>query len=486
MGLPDVACCPQNGHGRGVKHGPGYHSPKDAQNGTPETLLYIPAIVSDASRPDYLMTVDVDFKSPQYQQVIHRTHLPNKGDEIHHTGWNACSSCNDPSMKRRNLIVPGFASGRIHAIDVDSNPRAPTIARILEPEALKKQAGVTWPHTAHCLGNGSLVLSTLGDAEGHAKGGFIELDQNLELKQGEWSDMTSDYGYDFWYKPRYDLIINSEFGSPQSFRQGFDPALVSSKFGSRLHLWSWQSKQHKQTIDLGPDGLIPLEIRFLHDPCRPEGFVGSALGSSILLIRPQETTPGDGKWREWQTSTVIKQLWTPVDGWALPEQPPLITDILISLDDKYLYFSNWIRGDINQYDISNPLEPKLVGRVFTGGSIRKGSAVTVTGGEFQNNQPEIPAIKGRVPEGGPQMIQLSLDGKRLYVTNSLLSGWDKQFYPDMVKNGSQLLRINVDNVKGGLSIDKDFLVDFGNEPDGPVLAHEVRFPGGDCSSDIWM
>ena len=29
------------------------------------------------------------------------------------------------------------------------------------------------------------------------------------------------------------------------------------------------------------------------------------------------------------------------------------------------------------------------------------------------------------------MLQLSLDGKRLYVTTSLFSPWDKQFYPDM-------------------------------------------------------
>lgn len=38
----------------------------------------------------------------------------------------------------------------------------------------------------------------------------------------------------------------------------------------------------------------------------------------------------------------------------------------------------------------------------------------------------------RVP-GGPQMIQLSLDGKRLYVTTSLYSAWDRQFYPNLIK-----------------------------------------------------
>jgi selenium-binding protein 1 len=84
------------------------------------------------------------------------------------------------------------------------------------------------------------------------------------------------------------------------------------------------------------------------------------------------------------------------------------------------------------------------------------------------------------------MLQLSLDGKRLYVTNSLFGPWDKQFYPEMVSKGSYLLQIDVDTEKGGLSINHNFFVDFGAEPGGPGLAHEVRYPGGDCSSDIWL
>lgn len=54
---------------------------------------------------------------------------------------------------------------------------------------------------------------------------------------------------------------------------------------------------------------------------------------------------------KWGTEVVIKQDAVQVEGWALPHLPPLITDILISLDDKFLYFSNWLRGDICQYNI---------------------------------------------------------------------------------------------------------------------------------------
>lgn len=42
----------------------------------------------------------------------------------------------------------------------------------------------------------------------------------------------------------------------------------------------------------------------------------------------------------------------------------LITDILLSLDDKYLYVSCWLHGDVRQYDISDRRQPRLVGQVM--------------------------------------------------------------------------------------------------------------------------
>jgi selenium-binding protein 1 len=84
------------------------------------------------------------------------------------------------------------------------------------------------------------------------------------------------------------------------------------------------------------------------------------------------------------------------------------------------------------------------------------------------------------------MLQLSLDGKRLYVTNSLYSSWDNQFYPAMAKQGSTLLQVDCDTERGGMKLNEKFFVDFGAEPDGPARAHEMRFPGGDCTSDIWV
>ena len=64
--------------------------------------------------------------------------------------------------------------------------------------------------------------------------------------------------------------------------------------------------------------------------------------------------------------------------------------------------------------------------------------------------------------------------------------WDNQFYLDIAKQGSYLLQIDCDTQQGGLTLNEKLHVDFGQEPHGPVRVHEMRFPGGDSTSDIWV
>ena len=72
-------------------------------------------------------------------------------------------------------------------------------------------------------------------------------------------------------------------------------------------------------------------------------------------------------------------------------------------------------------------------QLFLGGSICSDGQVKVTEDRELKSQPDALYIDGKRVEGGAQMIQLSLDGKRLYVTTSLYSSWDKQFYPNLAK-----------------------------------------------------
>lgn len=77
----------------------------------------------------------------------------------------------------------------------------------------------------------------------------------------------------------------------------------------------------------------------------------------------------------WQVAITVPAL--KVQNWLLPEMPGLITDFLISLDDRFLYFSNWLHGDIRQYNIEDPANPVLTGQVWVGGLVRKGGNVFV-------------------------------------------------------------------------------------------------------------
>ena len=444
--------------------GPGYASPEEAIRAPREKLLYTIALYAgtEIKKPDYLATVDVDPNSRTYGKVIHRLPMPNVGDELHHFGWNACSSCHgDEGKSRRFLIVPGIVSGRLHIIDT-KDAAAPKIHKVIEPETIKKKTKLSTPHTVHCLADGQVMISMLGDDQGNGPGGFLLLDENFDVA-GRWERDAGamKYNYDFWYQPRHNVMVSSEWAAPKTFSSGFKlEDVAAGKYGQQLHFWDWKERKIVKTANLGKTGLIPLEVRFFHDPDSTHGFVGAALSSNMFHWHKS----GD----EWKVEKVIEVQPVEVEGWDIPV-PGLITDLLVSMDDRYLYFSNWLHGDIRQYDISNPSKPKLTGQVWCGGLRDKAGKV-----------------QGKELDGGPQMLQLSLDGKRLYVTNSLYSVWDNQFYPAIAKQGSYLMQIDCDTEKGGLKINEDFYVDFGKEPDGPSRAHEMRYPGGDCTSDIFV
>ncbi|KAL5469066.1 hypothetical protein EMCRGX_G030258 [Ephydatia muelleri] len=429
--------------------GPGFATPLDAMKGPREKLIYVQCIYNGTGthKPDYLATIDCDPLSEQYSKVIHRLPMPYVGDELHHSGWNVCSSRHGDCKRERNrLILPALVSSRIYVIDTCSNPRA-IIGQVL------------WVMKTEMPKEDLLYLTVI----------------HLKWKEG---NNSTQFGYDFWYQVRHNVMISSEWGDPHAFLTGFNPKHVKEgRYGHTLHVWDWEKHVPIQDIDLGTgDGMLPLEVRFLHDPDEAQGYVGVSLSSNVFRFFKNENGT-------WDAEKVIDIPSNKVEGWMFPKMAAFVADLLISLDDSYMYFSNWVQGDIRQYDITDRKHPKLVGQAFIGRSMCKDENVILPDGE---EQPEPVYIGDRRIYGGPQMIQLSLDGKRLYVTTSLQSAWDRMFYPDMVKHGAVMLQLDVDTEKGGLKINKNFLVDFGLEPEGPALAHEMRFPSGDCTSDIWV
>jgi methanethiol oxidase len=121
-----------------------------------EKLAYVAALNPPGSAlNDAILVIDVDPASAHYGRRVGQIVVPNAGDELHHFGWNACSSAlcpyaPHPHIERRYLVVPGIRSSRIYIPDTKPDPRNPSIAKIIEPEEVFARAGHSRPHTVHC------------------------------------------------------------------------------------------------------------------------------------------------------------------------------------------------------------------------------------------------------------------------------------------------------------------------------------------------
>lgn len=196
------------------------------------------------------------------------------------------------------------------------------------------------------------------------------------------------------------------------------------------------------------------------------------------MISTEDLSASVWRWHRdgdrWAAAKVITIPAEPADTEALPPAlqpfgavPPLLSDINLSVDDRFLYASCWGTGELKQYDVSDPARPVQTGSVRLGGI---------------TDRVAHPATPSRPLAGGPQMVEVSRDGKRVYFTNSLYGAWDDQFYPDGV--GSWMAKVDTDPDAGvGLRLDERFFP-HGTDFRG-LRVHQVRLQGGDASSDSY-
>jgi selenium-binding protein 1 len=443
----------------------------------PETLAYVAMLNPDPQKPDALAVVDVDSASGTFGQLISQVNMPGAGDELHHFGWNACSSClcpysPHPHMERRYLVVPGMRSSRIHVLDTRPDPREPRLVKVIQPEEVMKRTGYSRPHTAHC-GPDGIYINALGSAEGKGPGGIFILDAETFEIRGPWeSDRGPQHlAYDFWWHLGHDTMITSEWGTPDMVEAGVNPELLlGGKYGHALHVWDLRKRVHQQVLDLGAEQQMVLELRPAHNPRETYGFVGVVTSlkdlSSSIWLWYRDGANGNSRWKIRKAIEIPAQ---PAAAEKLPALlkgfgavPPLVTDINLSLDDRFLYVSCWGTGELRQYDVSDPFNPVLTGTVQIGGIVQRASH---------------PGQPGRALNGGPQMVEISRDGRRVYITNSLYRTWDEQFYPDGIRGWIAKLDVNPG---GGIRLDERFLV----ETSG-LRPHQIRLEGGDASSDSY-
>ncbi|MDQ3454974.1 MAG: selenium-binding family protein [Actinomycetota bacterium] len=457
-----------------------YRSPGEAAAAPVERLAYVVAFDRAGEKSDALTVIDVDGDSDTYGQIVGWADLPTKGDELHHFGWNACSSAlmheghdmGEDGLQRRYLLLPGLRSSNVHVYDTHPYPANPTLVKTITAEELATKAGYSRPHTLHC-GPDGIFLSCLGGANGEeGPGGIALLDHNTFDVLRAWeTDRGPQYlAYDAWWHLTQNTLITSEWGTPSMIEDGLVPdLLLAGKYGHKLHFWDLAAGKHLQEIDLGAEYQMVLELRPAHDPDASYGFVGVVVSTADLSASIWRWyRDGD----QWAADKVITIPAEPADPDDLPPAlkpfgavPPLVTDIGLSVDDQMLYVSCWGIGELKQYDVSDPAHPREVGSVRLGG---------IVGQAAHPSAPDQPLA------GGPQMVEVSRDGKRIYLTNSLYGAWDDQFFPSGV--GAWMAKVDAD-AAGGMSVDENFF------PNGEAFrglrAHQIRLQGGDASSDSY-
>jgi methanethiol oxidase len=222
---------------------------------------------------------------------------------------------------------------------------------------------------------------------------------------------SAPYAYDVAVKPEINRMVTSSFTVLRNYRKPLAQWDMKDG-GNTLLVWDFKTRSVLQTLVTDP---IPLEVRWSLAPNNAHGWTNSALGDSIWFFRQG----ADGRFSTKKVADLGKG--------CLPG------DLRQSPDDRYLYVSCFMKSEIQAWDVSRPDEPRLHDMV--------------------------------VPGVGPNMMHVSGDGRRLYVTNSLLSTMDyaENFWVRLVHIGPD----------GHLKMDPFFSVDFTKFPSGPARPHDV-------------
>jgi selenium-binding protein 1 len=248
-------------------------------------------------------------------------------------------------------------------------------------------------------------------------GGFVA---RHEMPVGEVGGVTGDgYGYDIAINPARNALLTSSFTGLANYRRDLgevvgDPEAMK-RFGNTMVMWDLKAMRPLQIFEVPG---APLEIRWSLKPGDNWAITAAALTSKLWLIRPQ----ADGRWRAKEVATI-----------GDPAKIPLPVDISITADGKGLWVNTFMDGTTRYFDLSNPEKPRQVYAKQTGKQVN--------------------------------MISQSWDGKRLYITSSLLERWDKKGADD-----EQFLRaFHWD----GKTLEPAFEVDFTKQKLG--RAHHMKF-----------
>jgi selenium-binding protein 1 len=363
---------------------------------------------------DKLVTIDANPKSKTYGKVVHSVSTGARG-EAHHMGF---------TDDRRYLWAGGLSDNKIHVFDVGSNPAKPKLVKTISD--LGEKTGYLGPHTFYAL-PGRMLIANLSNAKD--KGGVTgmmvynnkgEFVSKHDMPTAEIGGTKGDgYGYDIAVNPAKNALLTSSFTGYTNYMRNLgelvkDPAAMKN-FGNTMVMWDLKAMQPKQVFSVPG---APLEIRWSLKKGDNWAITASALTSKLWLVKQD----AKGGWAAKEVGTI-----------GDPAKIPLPVDISITADAKGLWVNTFMDGMTRYFDISNPEAPKEVYSKQTGKQVN--------------------------------MVSQSWDGKRVYVTSSLLENWDKPG-----ADNEQFLRaFNWD----GKELKLAFEVDFTKEKLG--RAHHMKF-----------
>lgn len=357
----------------------------------------------------YLFCVDADAKDDDFMAVIDVDPTSSTYSKILRT-VDLGSKGNEThhwgyTDDRTKIWAGGLFSSRIWILDVATDPAAPRVEKTIEN--VPELTGFSGPHTYYAL-PGRMLISFLGSAEGGLPTGFAEFTNDGRFIRRIDNPADSPYGYDVAIKPDLNRMITSGFTPMRNYRKPL-ASMNMHDFGDKLTIWDFKARKPLQTVKVGA---APLELRWSLKPGANFGFTNCALDNSLWLF---EGKP-DGTY-------AFKKV---------ADTGPLPADLRQSPDDRYLFVSCFGGTEIQQWDVLDREHPKLKSVVKPGDQ--------------------------------PNMMHVTGDGKRMYVSNSLLSTMDRSndFWVKLIKIEPE-----------GLVIDPDFQVDLTKFPTGAARGHDM-------------
>ena len=324
---------------------------------------------------DKLVTVDVAPGSKTFGKVIHQLSVGGRG-EAHHTGF---------TDDRKHLWAGRLDDNKIFVFDVGTNPAKPKLVQTIAD--FESKTGFVGPHTFYAL-PGRMMIGALSNAKDHGgatgvavynnKGKFVEkyaMPKDLPAIGG-----GDGYGYDIGINPQKNMMLTTSFTGWTNYMMDLgkliSDAAAMKNFGGTVVQWDLKAMQPKKVFNVPG---APLEVRWSLNSADNWAVTATALTSKLWVMKQDAA----GEWQAKEVATI-----------GDPSKIPLPVDISITADGKGLWVNTFMDGKTRYFDMSNPDAPKQTYEKVTGKQVN--------------------------------MVSQSWDGKRVYLTSSLLANWDKK------------------------------------------------------------